>query len=172
MNPLLRAWRRRLDRTTRAVALFGGLVLVAAMLFTVVAVCMAALGRPILGDTEIVEFAAGVAVMSFMPYCQMQYGHVAITAFTGWAPQNVKAGLDVAAGIAFALVVIVLAVQLIVGGYDAYDRGRISMFLRLPRWWGFALAGVPAVLWMATAVFVVFERMGGGTEHEAEDAAQ
>ena len=171
MNPLLRAWRCRLDRTTRTVALFGGLVLVAVMLFTVAAVCMAALGHPILGDTEIVEFAAGVAVMSFMPYCQMQYGHVAITAFTGWAPQGVKAGLDVAASFAFALVIVVLAVQLIVGGYDAYDRGRISMFLRLPRWWGFALAGIPALLWMVTAVFVVFERMGGGTGPEAEDAA-
>ena len=172
MNPLLRAWRRRLDRTTRAIALFGGLVLVAAMLFTVVAVCMAAFGHPILGDTEIVEFAAGVAVMSFMPYCQMQYGHVAITAFTGWAPHGVKSGLDVAASFAFALVIIVLATQLIVGGYDAYDRGRISMFLRLPRWWGFALAGVPAVLWMATAVFVVFERIDGSNAPDAEDPAR
>ena len=73
MIPVLAAWRRRLDRTTQIVALFGGQVLAAAMLFTVVAVCMSALGHPILGDTEIVEFAAGVAVMSFMPYCQMQY---------------------------------------------------------------------------------------------------
>lgn len=141
------------------------------MLFTVVAVCMAALGRPILGDTEIVEFAAGVAVMSFMPYCQMQYGHVVITAFTGWAPPAAKAILDVAASVVFALVVIVLAMQLIVGGYDAYDRGRISMFLQLPRWWGFALASVPAVLWMATAVFVVCERIGDADGPDTEDDA-
>ena len=141
------------------------------MLFTVVAVCMAALGRPILGDTEIVEFAAGVAVMCFMPYCQMQYGHVVITAFTGWAPPAAKATLDIAASVVFALVVIVLAMQLIVGGYDAYDRGRISMFLRLPRWWGFALASVPAVLWMATAVFVVCERVDGAAGPDTEDDA-
>lgn len=141
------------------------------MLFTVLAVCMSALGHPILGDTEIVEFAAGVAVMCFMPYCQMQYGHVTITTFTAWAPTPMKWGLDVLASLAFALVIGVLAWQLIVGGFDAYDRGRISMFLRLPRWWGFALASLPAVLWVVTAAFVVIERAGRATPPEVEDAS-
>ena len=161
MNLFLEAWRARLDRMARFVALFGGVVLTAAMLFTVVAVCMSAFGQPVLGDTEIVEFAAGVAVMSFMPICQMEYGHVTITTFTEWAPSSVKWGLDLLASIAFALVIAVLAWQLIVGGFDAYTKGRISMFLRLPRWWGFALASLPAVLWFVTSAFIVIERAAG-----------
>lgn len=163
MKRLLARWRDRLGRISELVAAFGGLVLSAAMLFTVVAVVMSAAGQPILGDTEIVEFAAGVAVASFMPYCQMRGGHVTITTFTVRLPAALTRLLDTVAAVAVAIVIGVLAWRLIVGGVDAYDRGRISMFLQLPRWWGFALASFPCLLWAVTAVFIAIERLCGVT---------
>lgn len=139
-------------------AVFGGLMLSVAMLFTVAAVTMSAAGSPILGDTEVVEFAAGIAIACFMPYCQMQSGHVTITTFTDRLPKSMKWLLDLLGSLIVAVVVGVLAWRLIVGGFDAYYKSRISMFLHLPRWWGFALASAPCILWVATVLFGVAER--------------
>jgi TRAP-type C4-dicarboxylate transport system permease small subunit len=161
LTDLLSIWRARLARISELVAAFGGLVLSAAMLFTVVAVSMAAAGWPILGDTEIVEFAAGIAIACFMPYCQMQGGHVVITTFTDGLPRPVIGILDFLGSIIVALVIAVLAWRLIAGGFDAYDKSRISMFLHLPRWWGFAIATFPCLLWIATVVFGLAERAAG-----------
>ena len=158
LTELLSIWRTRLARISEVVAAFGGLVLAAAMLFTVAAVTMSVAGYPILGDTEIVEFAAGIAIACFMPYCQMQGGHVTITTFTDRLPSSFKWLLDFVGSFIVAVVVAVLAWRLIVGGFDAYYKTRISMFLHLPRWWGFALASVPCLLWVATVLFGVAER--------------
>lgn len=153
--------RRVLERVSAAAALFGGAVLGAAALFVAVAVLAAAAGAPILGDVEVVEFAAGVAVASFMAWCQINNGHVAITTFTDGAPPRLRAALDTLAAALVAVVVTVLTWRLLQGGVDSFNRNRMSMFLNLPQWWGIAAAAAPAMLWTLTAIFVFVERLAG-----------
>jgi hypothetical protein len=69
--------------------------------------------------------------------------------------------LDAAAAGLFAVVVVVLVWRMALGGIDAFLRGRISMFLQLPQWWGYAAVAAPAALWVACAVFVAVERALG-----------
>ena len=60
-------------RLARQAAIFGGLLLMVAMLTTVASVLTNGLfGKPILGDTEIVESLVGVAVAAFLPWCQVR----------------------------------------------------------------------------------------------------
>ena len=150
--------RAPLERMAAALAILGGTVLMAAMIFTVMAVILAAAGRPVLGDTEIVELAAGVAIASFMPWCQLTHGHIVIDVFTNPLPAAARRALDTIAAAITALVVLVLTWRLILGGFDSFARGRISMFLELPQWWGYAAAGLACAFWTVTAFFILAER--------------
>lgn len=160
--------RSGLTRLSRLFAAVGGLCLTAAALFTVGAVLSAAGGAPLLGDTEIVELLAGAAVASFMPYCQMLSGHVAITVFTDRAPEGLRRAFDALAAVLFAALVLVLVWRMTLGAIDSFNRGRISMFLELPQWWGYAVALPSAVLWAAASVFVAAERLLVGAPNAAE----
>lgn len=161
-DPMVRL-RRVLERASAAAALFGGVVLSGAAVFVAVAVASAAFGRPVLGDTEVVELAAGVAVASFMPWCQINNGHVAITTFTDGAPARLRRALDALAAALTVAVVAIIAWRMLQGGVDSFMRNRMSMFLNLPQWWGYAAAALPVALWTLCAAFTFVERLSGRT---------
>jgi TRAP-type C4-dicarboxylate transport system permease small subunit len=144
--------RGLLARAARWLAIGGGMLLVAAMAVTVTSVTLAAAGRPILGDTEIVEMLVGVAIAWFMPWCQVRRAHIRLDVFTARAPAVVKRGLDAGAGVVVAAVVVVLTWRLIQGGLDMHERGRATMFLQLPLWWGYAAAAGGMLLWTLVAL--------------------
>ena len=146
-------------RTAEGFAAFGGLALVAAMLVTVASVVMNdAFGKPILGDTEIVELLMGMAVAAFMPWCQMRGSNVIVDFFTMKAPQRVKDGLDAFACVVFAVIVAVLTWKLLEGTVTQYERERVSMFLKLPQWWGYAAASIAAVLWVLVCLYTAWRK--------------
>ncbi len=148
-----------LYRTAEGFAALGGLALIAAMLVTVSSVVMNdAFGKPILGDTEIVELLMGMAVASFMPWCQVRGANVIVDFFTMKAPQRARDALDALAYVVFALVVAVLTWKLIEGAATQYERERVSMFLKLPQWWGYAVASVAAALWVLFCLQTAWQR--------------
>jgi TRAP-type C4-dicarboxylate transport system permease small subunit len=149
-----------LARAARAFAIAGGLLLVAAMAVTVASVGRGALGRPILGDTELVEMLVGVAIAWFMPWCQVRRAHVRLDVFTARAPLRLRRALDAAAGVLVALVVAVLAWRLVQGGLDAHDRGRETMFLQLPLWWAYGAAAVGMLFWAIVAAAQALAGLG------------
>lgn len=155
---------QRLDRLSEAIAIFGGLVLTSIILLVVYAVIATKVGFPLLGDTEIIELAAAVAVFSFMPYCQMQRGHVAVTAFTSWLPASLRHRLDVLAHALMTFAIGVLCWRLFVGGMDALDRGRMSMFLQIPIWWAYAVIAPPVLLWVVTSAFIALRSLRHETQ--------
>lgn len=156
------AWLRLvLEWAGAAAAIFGGVVLTGAALFIAVSVIAAGFGRPILGANEVVQLAAGVAVASFMPWCQLRNGHIFVTVFTERAPALMRLMLDLAAALLTAVVATVVAWRLLIGGLESHARGRVSMFLEIPQWWGFAAVSLPTVLWAVAAAFMVLERLRG-----------
>lgn len=159
----LAAARRALGRASEAAALAGGLALAGAALFTVGAVLADAAGAPVLGDSEVVELLVGGSVAAFLPLCQMRGGHIAITLFTDRAPAVLRRMLDLAAAVLTLAVAAVLTWRMIEGGLGAAAAGRVSMFLELPAWWGYAAACLFVSLWTATAALVAVERAVGGT---------
>ena len=56
------------------------------------------LGKPILGDYELVQVLCAAAVSMALPYCQLGRGHVIVDFFTTRASKRVVRTLDVAAG--------------------------------------------------------------------------
>jgi TRAP-type C4-dicarboxylate transport system permease small subunit len=152
--------RAALTALAQGAALLGGALLLAAVAVTCASVGRGAFGRPILGDSEVVEMCLGVAVALFMPWAEMRGAHVIVDVFTARLPARGLAWLDAAMRGAVALVATVLAVKITDGAYAQWDRERATMFLEIPFWWGYAGAAVGLALWTVTAFFVAFERFG------------
>lgn len=152
--------RRLLGRWAEWSAAVGGFALLLVMLVTLVSVIGSSVfGKPLLGDTEIVELLIGIAIACFMPYCQMRGSNVIVDFFTMKIPERGKDGLDALMTLAFAIIVSVLTERLIEGAVIQYERDRVSMFLRLPQWWGYAVASVAAVLWSAVTFYTAWESL-------------
>jgi TRAP-type C4-dicarboxylate transport system permease small subunit len=139
-------------------ALMAGALLLVAVGVTVASVLRGALfNQPILGDSEIVEMALGVAVALCLPLCEMKGAHVMVDFFTQKLPARGIAGLDALMRAVAAAVVAVLAWRLAIGGWNTWDRERETMFLLIPYWWGYAAAGLGMALWTLCAGFVALE---------------
>lgn len=154
----LDAVRGALTGAATLAALAAGAMLLAAVGVTTASVLRGAvLNRPILGDSEIVEMALGVAIALCLPLCEMKGAHVMVDFFTQKLPPRAIAGLDAAMRAVAALVVAVLAWRLAIGGFNMWDRERETMFLLIPYWWGYAGAAVGMTLWTLCAAFVAIE---------------
>jgi TRAP-type C4-dicarboxylate transport system permease small subunit len=132
------------------------------MLTLVATVVGAAFGRPLLGDSEVVELLVGIAVFAFLPYCQLRGANVVVDFFTQPLPERARHALDAAMGVVFVVVAAILAWRLMEGGITAWERSRRSMFLQLPDWWGYALGSVAMLLWIvvcAWTTYLRFQRM-------------
>jgi TRAP-type C4-dicarboxylate transport system permease small subunit len=150
--------RGALTGAATASALVAGLLLMAAIGVTTASVLRgAAINKPILGDSEIVEMLLGVAVALCLPLGEIKGAHVLVDFFTQKLPKRGIAGLDALMRAVGAAVVAVLAWRLMIGGYNNWDRERETMFLLIPYWWGYAGAALGCVLWTICAAFVAAE---------------
>jgi TRAP-type C4-dicarboxylate transport system permease small subunit len=158
-SPFPRA-RAALERLATLGGLLAGAALLGAVGVTVASVLRSATqGRPILGDSEVVEMLLGVAVALCLPLAEMRGAHVVVDFFTQRLPARGLAGLDALMRGVAALVVAVLAWRLAIGGFNNWDRERETMFLEIPYWWGYAGAGLGMALWAVAAGFVAVEAM-------------
>ena len=134
-------------RASRAWAVAGGLVLTTVMLMTVASVLMRAfIGRPILGDYELVEMGSAIAAFSFLPYCQQARGNVVVDIFTQRAPPRVNAALAALGSLLLTAIALVLLWRMSLGGYDFYRYHEQTTNLGIPRWWAFPPILVSLVL--------------------------
>jgi TRAP-type C4-dicarboxylate transport system permease small subunit len=138
----------------------GGICLLGVMAIEIVSVVGGLFGKPLLGDSEIVEMLCGVAIAAFMPYCQVRGGNVIVDFFTMRLPPWARDALDAFMHLMAALVVAILTWKLIDGAFTQYERGRASMFLQLPQWWGYGLASAAAVLWTVCCLWTCGQRLG------------
>lgn len=147
-----------LERLCRALALLGGLVLVAMALLTVTSVLgRYFLNRPITGDIELVAMLTATAVSLFLPYCQLRRGNVIVDVFTERAPARWRAGLDALGSFLLAAVALLFTWRMALGGLELRAAGDQSMMLRLPTWWGFVIA-VPCMGLLALAALESLRR--------------
>lgn len=144
---------RLLDQLSRLLAIVGGLLLVALTLMTTYSIVMRALfDEPLLGDVELVQMGCGIAIVCFLPLCQLRRGNVIVDVFTLHAPERVRNGLDALGGVLMALAAALLAWRSVIGTADAYGTGEESIIMGLPIWWsmtafapGFALLALVAL---------------------------
>ena len=146
---------------SEALAVFGGIVLLAMTAFTVISV----VGRtgfdlPVLGDQEIVELGCAIAIFSFMPYCQMRAANVIVDFFTARLGQAARDGLDATMNAIFSVCILIVTWRLAVGGIATFHASDASMFLRIPQWWGYALAFIGCIAWSLACIYSMLRSIG------------
>lgn len=113
---------------------------------------------PVDGDFEIVESGMAFAIFAFLPLCQMTGSHATVDVFTSGMSAKVNRWLRWVAEILFALVLIVIAVQLFGGMQSKLRSGQTTLLLEYPVWWSYALSVVGAVTAALVAVYVAAMR--------------
>ncbi len=180
---------RKVTKLARFMAVLGGLVLAALILLTGLSVAgrilntflhggfmqglapdladrLIALGiGPVNGDYELVEAGMAFAVFAFLPICQITGGHAYVDVFTTWLPPRVNRMLRAAIEVVFALVLVVIAVQLHEGLQSKLRSGQSSFLLQTPVWWNYAasLSGavIAALVGSYMAIVRVLESVSG-----------
>ena len=110
---------RVMERISRGLAYFGGVVLAGIALTTVASVIgRALLGfglGPIKGDFEIVEMGCAIAVFSFLPWCQLRRGHVTVDIFISRLSDRTQAVLGLVGDVMLSLAAFVILWRLWLG---------------------------------------------------------
>jgi len=152
-----------LERVCGAVAVLGGVALLGMIVVSVISI----VGRSILpgvagfvglefraasipGDVELVQIGTGIAVFSFLPFCQLRRGNVLVDFFTAGARLRVRAALDLLGNAVFTILAGLIAWRLVHGLRDKFAFNDTTMVLRLPEAypfaWGVACAWLLAIV--------------------------
>ena len=112
---------RVLNKISKFFALFGGLVLLIAVLISVFSIFgRVVLSSPLLGDFELVEIACAVAIGSFLPLCHLKNGNVIVDFITAKLSKNKINFLDAISSLIFGLTALFFSCRMILGASDMY----------------------------------------------------
>jgi len=127
-------------------AYLGGAVVSGVGLMSAVSIVRrTVLGRPILGDFELVEMGIAIAGSLFLPYCQATRGHIIVDFFTMRAGARTIGALDRFGALLMAAMLLTIGWRTVVGCVDIAGSGETSMLMRIPIWVGYA-SMLPGVL--------------------------
>lgn len=152
-------------RVPRALAALAGLCAVlAGVLLAALAVltCLVVAGRQsdtwvLVGDFELTAVASGAAVALFLPWCQLQRGHILVDFFTARATPRTRRGLDRAGALIMAAVMGLLAWRTVLGSLAAWETQSGTMILGFPEWVVHASMAPP----MALAALIALSQATG-----------
>jgi TRAP-type C4-dicarboxylate transport system permease small subunit len=157
--PAIDAWKgdavgRTLLVLARALSWFGGTVLVAMLGLSVVSV----VGRkffdsPVQGDFELVQLGCAICVASFLPWCQIERGHVIVDFFTLKLPGRANARLDAIGALLLGLSAALIAWRLALGTVSVWANQETTMILGAPVWLGYAPLVPAFALLAATGLY-------------------
>ncbi len=179
-RPLERRIGFRLERIDRWLAYFGGTVLAAIAVVTVVSIigrALLAFGLgPIKGDFEIVEIGCAIAVFSFLPLAQLRRAHVTVDIFVSALPARVQAFLGLLGDFLIALAAFVILWRLWLGFGEKFPYGseslraflgfgpkpffaEMSYELEIPMWIPYGLCLIGAFMFFVTALYTVWRAL-------------
>ena len=126
---------RILNTISKFFALFGGLVLLIAVLISILSI----FGRvvflsPLLGDFELVEIACAVAIGSFLPLCHLKNGNVIVDFITAKLSKNKINFLDAFSSLIFGITALFFSTRMVLGARDMFVYQEETMLLAFPIW--------------------------------------
>lgn len=147
----------------RALAILGGLVLVAITVLTVVSITGRAFVRqglgPIPGDFELVEAMTAFAVFAFLPWCQLRRAHATVDVFTSFLSDGVNRVIDLVSEVLMTGVIVLVAWRLWYGMLDKIRYQETTFILQFPVWWGFAAAMAAVAVGVVVSFYMVAIRL-------------
>jgi TRAP-type C4-dicarboxylate transport system permease small subunit len=149
-----------LNQLSIALAYCGGVVVALIGVMSAVSIIgRAVMGRPIIGDFELVEIGTAIAGSLFLAYCQATYGNISVDVFTLKVGPRTRDALDRFGSLLMAVMYFTVGWRTFVGALGISQTGETSMLMGVPTWIGYAgmLPGVfvAGVVALAQALGVV-----------------
>lgn len=153
-----------LTNLCRFVALFGGVLLLFVTLLVVTSVSGRALIPfglgPVPGDFELVEFATAMAVFSFLPWCQLQRGHVSVDILQSVLGKATDAWLSAFYSAVMTAISAIIVWRLWAGMLDKQTYAETTFILQIPVWWAYAACVPLAALSILASFWTVLRDIG------------
>jgi len=139
-------------------ALVGGLLISAlAILTTVSAVSLLLTGAPLSADYELAKYMVGIAIFTFLPYCQLAGSNVTVDIFTESLSASKKAMMSILSAI-FAIAFSILLLRQMYLGFLGYMRyPEVTPVLRLPLWTAFPPILLSLALLLAASLITLYD---------------
>jgi TRAP-type C4-dicarboxylate transport system permease small subunit len=151
--PSLERWMHRL---AGGLAFFGGFCLIIASALTGLSIIGSLTFKPLPGEIELVEALCGLAVFSFLPYCQLHKGHVGVDLFVNALGPKAVIWTQIVGDAVVTVLFALITWRHWLGTVDKFHNGEITTILFLPVWWGYAVAFVLLVANLAICIYTVF----------------
>lgn len=153
---------RVLTSLAQFLAYLGGLLLVVITLLTSYSIFMRALfDQPLLGDVELVQMGCGIAIVLFLPLCQLRRGNVIVDVFTLHAGARTRARLDALGGLLMAACAALLAWRSALGALSSYATNEESTIMGLPLWWSMSAFPPGFTLLAVVALYTAWQDLTG-----------
>lgn len=157
-----------------ALAIAGGLALIAITALTVASITgrgflWAGLG-PVPGTYELVEIGSAFAVFAFLPWCQLQRGHVTVDLFLKPLGRMANLISELVSNLLISGAAAIVFWRLWIGLADKKAYGETTYILSIPAWLGYAAAAIGAAFFVAVSIYTVWRSIreltaaGGDTE--------
>lgn len=114
---------------------------------------------PINGDFELVEAGMAFALFAFLPLCQLSGSHPSVDILTASFPRRINQSLRMFIEAVFAVVLIIIAIQLFAGMESKRNSGQTTLLLEFPVWWGYALSVPGAIAAAIVSVHIAVSRL-------------
>lgn len=112
------------------------------------------------GDYELVEAGAAFAIFSFLPLAQITGAHATVDVFTAFLPERVNRALRALTETVFAIVLVIIAVQLAHGTLDKMHRHTTTFLLQFPLWWAYGASLSGALVAALVGLYTSAARWG------------
>lgn len=169
---------RAASALARALALFGGTILAAISVMVMASIIGRALDgwwffQPITGDYELVEIGTAIAVFSFLPWCQLNRGHVSVDIVTSRLPQRGQAVAALMGDILLAIAAYIICWRLWLGFGEKFPYGsdgmreslgmgyrpffpETSYELEIPVWIAYGICWLGSAAFLLVALYTVW----------------
>lgn len=155
---MLEKWARGL---AVALALAGGVVLLAIIALNTVSIALRALlplgigDGPFLGVYDMTEMGIAIAVFAFLPYCQLAKGHASVDLIKGRIGRRFDAFSQLIFNVVMLVFAVVVTWRLYLGTLDKYAFGETTFIAQIPLWFGYSACLVGAVGFCLVSMFCV-----------------
>ena len=137
-RPARRGWTGGLAILIRYWALFGGAIILVLVLITAAsALSNLFFDAPFAGEYELAKHFVGIAIFTFLPYCQLTGANVTVDIFTTGMGERAKSAMALLSSLLAVLFALVLLRQMALGFRDYLRFPEETAALHLPLWTAF-----------------------------------
>ena len=114
---------------------------------------------PFNGDYEIVEAGMAFTIFAFLPLAHITGAHATVDIFTQNITERQNRILTLVIDIAFAIVLVIIALQLYQGMLSKLKSGQTTFLLQFPVWWAYAISLIGAAISAIVSVYLALVRV-------------